>query len=272
MIYMLALRGTAEPLAADSNMLAHVRNVARRHTGLPVTYIDVPYPASVSFANEGNDIAGASIAASIASADAKTTEIARDLLRVDSTAQFVLTGYSLGALATLLIAHKRRFPIARVVTIANPALQPGEGHGHSVIHRAPVGYSGIVTEYGRGLDMPTPAFHIAHPADGISYLHPKSPLRRIAPYLWTFDLDDPLPWLLDLGARLSRGELLAPLLFWQPDTKKALREAPDALSGYALRGRHTLAYGEKAWTIDSRTEPVSGIELAGWLVATGGRR
>lgn len=104
--------------------------------------------------------------------------------------------------------------------------------------------------------------HIVNPNDGITCLHPQSPLRRLVPYLWALDLDDWAPWAGTVYAHLTGWRrLLDPRAVFNP---QAWGEALPALDGYLHGGQHTTAYRDAKW--EHNGQPISGVALAGKLV------
>lgn len=248
--WMLAVRGTAEVHDNTENLL----HAVYRATSGRILYVDVDYPASIGPANPTNDVLGVSLAGSIGAGVANLNALVEE---ISDTDRIVLVGYSLGALVVLHAAENgTRYD--RIITVACPSRTSGLGWG-----RAPrPGYTGIAADY-----MPEPralddVCHIVNPNDGITCLHPQSPLRRLVPYLWALDLDDWAPWAGTVYAHLTGWRrLLDPRAVFNP---QAWGEALPALDGYLHGGQHTTAYRDVKWEHDG--QPISGIALAGKLV------
>lgn len=257
-VHFVALRGTGERHNAANTMLAQVYQ-ATQHPHM--AWHDVPYPASIGPVNERGDVFGASLAVSKSNGSSQARRVVAKLRRTQPNSRIVLAGYSLGALAAIK-ALTDGIKVDRTILIGNPALHHlGDTSGLTPHH-----YRGVASHTTTDWVTTVQDVHnIAHPADGIAHLHPLSPLHRVAPWLWAMDLDDPGPWMSDLLRRLHRQELLqAPLRIWNRNVGQALREAPNAVIGYATGGTHTTRYGEALWrTIDGT--PVSGIKKAALL-------
>ena len=250
--WLLAVRGTAEPQDGEANMLHYVYRATRERG---VRYVDVTYPASIAVANDDNELFGGSLAASLDDAEQALRAIVAEIPLGD---RIVLAGYSLGAIAVLQ-AGRHGIRYDRIVTIACPTRTIGHVTGGRTLR---AGYSGIAAGY-----LPQPlglgsVYHIVNPNDGITCLHPASPLRRLVPYLWALDLDDWAPWAGTVYRHLTGWQrLLDPRALLN---QQAWAEALPALDGYLHGGQHTIAYGRPGWAFQG--EPLTGIEVAARLV------
>ena len=246
--WLLAVRGTAEPQDGEANLLNAVYRATRERG---VLYVDVAYPASIAVANAGNDVLGASLAESVDQAEQALREIVAEIPLGD---RIVLAGYSLGAIAVLQAAAAG-IRYDRIVTIACPTRTIGHVTGGRVLR---TGYTGIAASY-----RPEPlglgsVYHVVNPNDGITHLHPASPLRRLVPYLWALDLDDWAPWAGTVYRHLTGWQrLLDPRALLNP---QAWAEALPALDGYLHGGQHTTAYTRPGWTFQG--EPLTGVQVA----------
>lgn len=249
--WLLAVRGTAEPQDGEVNMLKAVYR-ATREPG--VLYVDVTYPASIAVVNAGNDMLGASLAESLNQAEQSLRET---IAKIPAGDRIVLAGYSLGAIAVLQAAAAG-IRYDRIVTIACPT----RGNWAPDWRRIPAKYTGIAHDY-----QPEPlhldnVWHVVNPNDGITCLHPASPLRRLVPYLWALDLDDWAPWAGTVYRHLTGWQrLLDPRALLNP---QAWAEALPALDGYLHGGQHTTAYHRPGWTYAGQT--LTGVQVAARLV------
>ena len=253
--YFLTLRGTGEKHRDPTSMFG----IISQDIG-DATWVDVDYPASVGPANETNDAFGTSLEESVTQAIRNLAQVITNLVGVDGEATFILGGYSLGALAIQRFLYVALPPLLehrflRTVLIANPLRPHGDSYmredfGHGIAGEASVQVSGL--------------YNIANPADAITSLHPKSPIRNLVPWVYALDLNEPRAWLESILQEAQQKSLIqAPVRFLDREWLDAVARMPGDLYGYALGGNHTLAYSEKKWD-----NGLSGIEVAQMLVKT----
>lgn len=249
MKYFLALRGTGEPLNGKSNVLYR----AWQETKEFIEYVDVNYPASIAVANPARDPFGPALSASIDRGTSVLWATVAEIRRTDPGAVIVVAGYSLGALV-LLAAMDEGIPINRAIALANPARV-----SRSVGIVDITGYTGLASEY-QAEPGDLPVFNVAYPKDGITSLHPNSPLRKLVPWVWALDLDDWEPWLKYVW------EYVTGWRWWTPQAllnRKAWDEALPALIGYLVGGDHTIRYFEDHWAWKGKR--MSGVALVARL-------
>ena len=248
--YFLALRGTGEVVNATSNVLHR----AYQETNQFIEYVDVNYPASIAVANPSRDPFGPALSASIDRGTSVLWATVAEIRRLDPGAVIVVVGYSLGALV-LLAAMDEGIPINRAIALANPARV---SRSVGIVDRA--GYTGIASAF-QAEPGDLPVFNIAHPNDGITSLHPKSPLRKLVPWVWALDLNDWEPWVRYVW------EYVTGWRWWTPEAllnRKAWDEALPAMIGYMARGDHTTRYFEPHWNWKGRQ--LTGVQLIARLV------
>ncbi|UMO76168.1 lysin B [Gordonia phage Amok] len=265
--YFLALRGTAEAQGSTANMLYR----AYLETTTFMTYVDIPYPASISIMNEGRDIFGTSLAMSLGAGVKSLLDHIVSIRKNDPEARIVTAGYSLGCLVILQAIKDNGYlkkNIDRVILLANPGTKYLLNSGGERRVKMPFIYdgisSGIVSDeviLDAGRDM-LDAYCVNWSEDPIAYLHPKSPLRSVAPWLWALDLNDPQQWIEYVAEKLDKKLAWAWLKFWDPGYRDAALEAFDDLRRYTGGYHHTTAYLEKG-NFTYLSKPVSGV----WWVA-----
>ena len=270
--YFFALRGTAEKQGDAANMLYR----AYLEATVPMTYADIPYPASISVANEGQDIFGTSLAMSIGAGINSLKQHIEQVRANDPDAKIIVAGYSLGCLVILTALRDDRYVaenIDRIILLANPATKYLLNSGGTRKGKPPFLYEGIATgvitdevilNWGRShLD----AYTVNWVNDPIAYLHPKSPIRSAVPWLWALDLDELPEWFGDVRARLDSKITWAWTRFWEPGYRDAALESISDLLRYAKFGDHTTAYtkvGNFSWV----NKPVSGVWVVGRLASS----
>lgn len=268
--YFLALRGTAEAQGSANNMLYK----GYLEATVPMTYVDIPYPASITIANEGQDLFGTSLAMSLGAGVKSLKEHIESIRSNDPTARIITAGYSLGCLVLLTAIRDDEYlkkNIDRMILLANPGTKYLMNTGGG--RRVPSIYDGIVSGMisdevvlEASKDM-LDAYTINWSWDPIAYLHPKSPLRSIAPWLWALDFDDPGQWIDYVRDEIDRKLAWSWTRFWDPGYRDAVFAAPDDLLRYTRGGHHTTAYtdqGNFSWM----SEPVSGVWLVGRLASS----
>ncbi|ADX42623.1 putative cutinase [Gordonia phage GTE2] len=270
--YFLALRGTAEAQGSANNMLYK----GYLEATVPMTYVDIPYPASITIANEGQDLFGTSLAMSIGTGVKSLKDHIESIRSNDPTARIITAGYSLGCLVLLTAVRDDEYlkkNIDRMILLANPGtkylLNTGGGRRVSM----PFIYDGIVSGMisdevilEAGKDM-LDAHTINWSWDPIAYLHPKSPLRSIAPWLWALDFDDPGQWIDYVRDEIDRKLAWSWTRFWDPGYRDAVFAAPDDLLRYTRGGHHTTAYTDQG-NFSFVGKPVSGVWLVGRLASS----
>src|SRR5690606_38984361 len=108
-------------------------------------------------------------------------------------------------------------------------------------------------------------YDIASPADGVTSLHPKSPLRNVVPWMYGLTLGNAHAWIQDVMSRVEQGIIRqVPANFFDPEWREAASRASGDVIGYAFLGNHTVAYGRRDWYYDGRS--YNGIELAAHIV------
>ncbi|UVK59615.1 lysin B [Gordonia phage Survivors] len=248
MKYFLALRGTGEPVGGADNMLHR----AYLETQAYMQYADVNYPASIAVANPTRDPFGPALSASIEQGVAVLKATVYNIRQNDPGAVIVVAGYSLGALV-LQAALEEGVPINRAIALANPA-RVSQSVGIVDIG----GYTGIASGFQE--ESSAPVFNVAYPKDGITSLHPASPLRKLVPWVWALDLDDWEPW-----ARYVL-EYITGWRWWTPQAmlnRKAWDEAFPSIIGYLIQGDHTTRYFEDHWNWKGRQ--MTGVQLVAAL-------
>ncbi|WNN94180.1 lysin B [Gordonia phage Elinal] len=261
--HIFALRGTSETLHSKQSLITRAFTQHGPTDLRDYAFHDIAYPASITVVNERRDLFGASLAASL-DAGVWTLKQRWDLVKPGPDDTVTIVGYSLGALVALR-ALKQGLKPTKVILVANPSLRVGKRLVPTT-KQPPSGYYGISADIlTDAVPSPCLVFNVAHPEDPIVFSHPKSPLRRIAPWLWYFDVDEPGPWLRDLQRRVVGGEVLDIRFLFSPGYRQALDEAPNDLLDYAIRGRHTRAYEEAAWTRPGMT-PTTGLKVIGNLM------
>lgn len=265
--YFLALRGTAEKQGDSANMLYK----GYLEATVPMTYVDIPYPASITIANEGQDIFGTSLAMSIGEGMRSLKAHIESIRKNDPEAKIITAGYSLGCLVLLTAVRDDEFlkkNIDRMILLANPGnkylMNTGGGRRVSM----PFIYDGIVSGIisdevilGAGRDM-LDTYTINWSWDPIAYLHPKSPLRSVAPWLWALDFDDPDQWFEYVRKELDHKIAWSWTRFWDPGYRDAAFAAPDDLLRYLYGGHHTTAYTDPG-NFSFVGKAVSGVWLVG---------
>ncbi|QNJ59478.1 lysin B [Gordonia phage MScarn] len=269
--YFLALRGTGEKQGSVNNLLYKGYSEAT----VKMAYVDIPYPASITVANEGQDIFGTSLAISIGAGVRSLTDHIKLLRQNDPGAKIITAGYSLGCLV-LLQAIKEDYlkeNIDRMILVANPGTRYMLNTGGNRQVKMPFIYDGIVSGMisdevviGAGGDM-LDAYTINWERDPIAYLHPKSPLRSVAPWLWALDLDQLNEWFDYVRLELDRKLAWSWTRFWEPGYRDAALEAPDDLMRYMYGGHHTTAYTD-AGNFNFAGKPVSGVWIVGRLASS----
>lgn len=268
--YFLALRGTAEVQGSPHNLLYRGYQAAT----VPLSYVDIPYPASISLANEHQDLFGTSLDVSVQEGLQSLTDHIRAIRSNSLDARIIVAGYSLGCvvlLAGIRDSEYLRKNIDRVILLANPGNRSLPNMGGRRRVRQPFVYDGIVSGLMSDeiiLDAGMrDAYQVNWTWDPIPNLHPKSPLRSVAPFLWALDLDDLPQWFGYIRAELDRKVAWAWLRFWEPGYRDAAGEAISDLLRYAKLGHHTTAYTDPdnfSWG-GSR---MSGIEVVGRLASS----
>lgn len=278
--HFLALRGTAEKLGSTSNLLYR----AFLESSYSISqYVDVPYDASIGPMNEHKDFFGASLDASLVKGVQVLMATITTIRRKDPDTKIIVTGYSLGCLVAL--AFVEQYPhvkIDRMILVANPGTKYLLNMGQGRRVKQPFIYEGIVTDYisdkvildnsllDKGGDLRGDRidfYNVNHMWDPIAYLHPKSPLRSIAPWLWALDFNDLPNWFGDIRSEVDRAVFWKWTRFWEPGYADAAGAAVDDLMRYAKTGQHQTAYFEKHWSTmqGTKTIQVSGVNLVGRL-------
>ncbi|QOC55743.1 lysin B [Gordonia phage Archimedes] len=249
MIRVVAVRGTGEAPGSSENMLA---NVYRK---LPYGLDhDLGYPATISFANAQHSLFGISGDRSVFMG----VELLRDLIRRSPDDEFVLLGYSLGAIVVskfIESADPAWLRQIRVVgNIANPLRLRGSGVGRP----ASTGF-GLAGQRKVHPAEP-PVIEIANPADFITNAAPNSLFRPFVEEILAFSVRDPGPAAAKFFGDTILGNNQIPIeSLWDGRLDQAVADG----RGY-LTTAHTLDYGAPNWEYLGRR--ISGTDLLATLI------
>lgn len=257
MKYFIHVRGAGERHRNPNSMLNQVAELLNPD----IRSIEIDYPASISVANPTGNVFGVALNESRARGIASLEAVVENIITHDMNADIVLGGYSLGSLVvnSYLLGAKAShlLSITAAVQIANPARSAGSSVGRD--------------SWGLGITgetearHPIPVFNIASPGDGITSLHPKSPLRNVVPWMYGLTLGNAHAWVQDVMSRVEQGIIrLVPAHFFDAAWRDAANRAPGDVIGYAFLGNHTVAYGRRDWKHEGRN--VNAIELAAHIV------
>ena len=247
MTTVITVRGTGEVLDADTNMLAQVvRKLGRMDADFDL--VDLPYPATISFANAQKSVFGVSGDRSVILG----VEMLRQMFsRAGVDDKFVLLGYSLGALVISKFLETAEpnwlVKIQCVGNIANPMRIPGQSIGSES-----VGFGLAGPRQVQRLDPVV--FEVANPDDFITSAARNSLFRPFVEEILAFSVSDPGPAAVKFFGDTILGKNEIPLqALWDGRLDQAVTDG----RGY-LGSSHTTDYGLSNW---NNGNPITGIAL-----------
>ena len=132
-VWIVTVRGTGEQQDGGENMLDLVVD----QIGSPHVHYDLPYPASISFANSQHNLFGISGDRSVVLGVEK---LRQTIQNAAPNVRFILLGYSLGGIITsLFLESAEEILLDRILAvghIANPMRQVGASAGRATTKKA----------------------------------------------------------------------------------------------------------------------------------------